>query len=191
GGERRAIESRFGDIVKADNGDIAAGDQPAVGQTKHDAECTYVVVAKHRSRIGRFAAQQDIDRTGAFLARRQAVDDRAFREAMAGKRLAIAGIAIACRRGAPSAADKGDALVAEADEMFGGKRDAEAKIGADMIALALADAAKDLHDRDSRLAEAIHELGIGALGGAEQQAVDPVLAHAGDKAILPGRRFRG
>ena len=53
------------------------------------------------------------------------------------------------------------------------------------------DAPQHLHDRQARRAERVDRFRRGAFRRREQDAVDPMLLHAGDEAALALRRFRG
>ena len=135
GGQRRAVVRRLRDIVEADHRAVAAGDEAAVGEPDQHAEGADVVVAEDRGRVVR--ARRVSSRAHgllAFLAGRQAIDDRPDGQAVARQGLAIGMGAVAGGRGAASAADEGEAAMAEPDEMLGGQRHAEAEIGADMVA---------------------------------------------------------
>src|SRR5882724_2670763 len=178
------------DIVEADHRAVAAGLQPLVGEPQQEAEGANIVVAEHGRGIARLAAQQRADGRRARFAGRQTADDRPDRQSIAGHRLPVADAAVAHRRGPPAAAHIGDALVPEADEVLGRERHAEAEIGADEVGLALPHAAQHLHDRQAVAMQPFDGVDIGALRRTEQQAIDPLLAHALDEAVLAGRRLR-
>jgi hypothetical protein len=80
--------------------------------------------------------------------------------------------------------------MSEPDEMLGGERHAEAEIGADMVRAALAEASQHLHDRHALSSQQVDGRGPRAFSWRDQDAVDPLLPHAGDEAILPRRRLR-
>ena len=82
-------------------------------------------------------------------------------------------------------------VVPEADQVLGGQRHAEPEVGADMIRALASDSPQHLHDGQALPAQPLDDSASGALGGREQDAVDPVLAHARDEAALARRRLRG
>ncbi len=80
--------------------------------------------------------------------------------------------------------------MAEPDQVLGRKRHAEAEIRSHLVGVALAEAAEHLHDGQAAAAKLVDDRRIGSLGGRKQQPVDAMLAHAGDEAVLAGRRLR-
>ena len=68
---------------------------------------------------------------------------------------------------------------------------AEPKVGADVVRALSPDAPKHLNDGNALPLQPVDDFGRGALRGREQDAVDPVFAHAGDEPALATRRLCG
>src|SRR6516225_3382160 len=98
---------------------------------------------------------------------------------------------VARRRCSAPATDEGEAAVAQTDQVLSRQGHAETEIRPDMVALAAAEAAQDLHHRQSEAAQAVDSGGVGAFGGAQEKTADAMLAHALDEAILTRWRFGG
>ena len=79
----------------------------------------------------------------------------------------------------------------EADQVLGGQRHAEPEVGADVVGALPADAPKHLHDGNAVALQFVDDVGCGAFRRREQDAVDPMLAHASDEAALAGGQFCG
>ena len=57
----------IGDVVEADHGDIAAGNQTSIDEAKHRPERAKIVVAEHRGGRGRFRPKEHFHRARAAL----------------------------------------------------------------------------------------------------------------------------
>ena len=190
GRQRRPMHRAFGDVVETDDCDVAARPEPAIDEADHDPERAEIVMAKNGGRLVRSCPEQSPDRFRAVLPGRHAVDDRAERQPVARQGLVERLRPVARRRNPPSAADEGDPLVAEPDQVLGGESHTEPKIRADMIGVLRPSPPQHLNDRNALAAQLVEACGRGALGRREQDAVDAVLAHPRDEPLLPRRRFR-
>ena len=68
---------------------------------------------------------------------------------------------------------------------------AEPEVGADIVRALPADPPQHLHGRDAVALELVDDVRARALGRGEQDAVDSMLAHAGDEAGLASGLLRG
>ncbi len=178
-------------VVEAHDGDVQARPEAEIGEAEHDAERTQVVVTDNGGRGVHSITKELADRGGAAFPGRQAIDDRPDRQAESRQDGAEGFGSIAGGRYSTRAADKGDALVPELDQMLSRQGHAEAEVGADVVRALPADPLQHLHDRNAVAFEFVDNVRSGDLGRRKQDAVDAVLAHARDEAVLARRLLRG
>ena len=185
-GQRRPVHGALRDVVEADDGRVTAGNETQIGETQHDAERAEVVMADHGRRRARFVAEELADRSGSALSRRKAIDDRPDRQSESRQDGAEGLGSVARGRHPAGAADKGDALVPKSDQMLRGQGHAEPEVGADVIRACrptrrnICTTGMPLRFSSSTTSAEV------PFGRGEQDAVDPVLAHAGDEASSGG-----
>ena len=151
---------RLGDVVEADDGAVAAGDQPAVGEAEHERRRRRRRCSRAWRSDRRPAAEQRHTARGALLAGRQAIDDRADRQAIARQRLAIGD-----RRGRAPARPAGRRrrkamrLCPSRMRCSAASVMPTAEVGADVIGCSAADPPQHLHDGQAGPVPALDDVG--------------------------------